>query len=189
MISFEPDMTVRWACRAGDYMLWASYQGPLSDPNNSYIVVDVWELRDGNFVTITNRYSDLPDWFDLHPLEVSGGLVEWMRRRLDAGYEPDDPIDGPNLWRIRAGDRVAWVGAPRGGVDGEGSVLGLLNFNVDVLIYGEPLDISRGFPYFGGFDQKDQSAESIRLAREGWKAICSLGEPRIAAADPQWRLG
>ena len=131
MISFEPDMTVRWACRAGDYMLWASYQGPLSDPNNPYIVADVWELRDGNFVTITNRHSDLPDWFDLHPLEVSGGLVEWMGRRLDAGYEPDDPMDGPNLWRIRAGDRVAWVGDPRGGVDGEGSVLGLLNFNVD----------------------------------------------------------
>ena len=189
MISFRPDMTLRWACRAGEYMLWASCQGPLSGSSNPYGVADVWELRDGNFVTITNRNFDLPDWFDLHPLEVSGRLVEWMRRRLDAGYEPNDPMDGPNLWRIRAGDRVAWVGTPRGGVDGEGPVLGLLNFNADALVYGEPLEISRGFPTFGGFEQKDQSEERVRLAREDWKAICSLGEPRIVAADPQWRLG
>ena len=189
MISFESDMTVRWARREGDYILWASYRGPFYGSGESYTVADVWELCDGNFVTITNRHCDLPDWFDLHPLEVSGQLVEWMRKRVDAGYEPDEPIDGPNLWRVRTGDRVAWVGAPRKGVDEKGLVLGLLNFNVDVLIYGEPFDISRGFPIFGGFDGEDQSEESIRFAHEGWKAICSLGEPRTAAADLQWRLG
>ena len=144
MISFEHDMTVRWACRPGDYMLWASFRGLLSDPDNPYNPADAWALRNGNFVTITNRRFDLPDGFDLHPSEVSGRLVGWMMQRLDEGYDPDDPIDGPNLWRVRAGDRVAWMGDPRGGVDGDGLVLGLLNFNVDALIYGEPLDILRG---------------------------------------------
>ena len=108
-------------------------------------------------------------------------------RRLDAGYEPDNYIDGPNLWRVRAGDRVVWVGDPRGGVDGNGHVLGLLTFDVDALVYGEPLlDIFRGF---GWFEEKDESQESKGLIREGWKAIRSLGIPRTIAADSQWALG
>ena len=186
MISFERDMTVLWACRSGDYMLWASFRGLLSNPGNQYNPADAWALRDGNFVTITNRRSDLPNGFDLHPSEVCGELVEWMMRRLDAGYEPDDPIDGPNLWRVLAGDRVAWVGDPRGGVDGDGPVLGLLTFNVDALVYGDRLDISRGF---GWFEERDESEESKQLIGEGWKAIRSLGTPRTAAGDSQWALG
>ena len=102
-------MTVLWACRSGDYMLWASFRGLLSNPGNQYNPADAWALRDGNFVTITNRRSDLPNGFDLHPSEVCGQLVEWMMRRLDAGYEPDDPIDGPNLW-ASSGGRPRGVG-------------------------------------------------------------------------------
>ena len=185
MNSFEHDTTVRWACRSGDYVLWASYRGLLSNPGNQYNLTDAWALREGNFVTITNRRSDLPDGFDLHPSEVSGQLVEWMMRRLNAGYEPDDPIDGPNLWRVRAGDRVAWVGDPREGIDGDGPVLGLLTFNVDALVYGERLDISCGF---GWFEEKDESVESKRLIEEGWKAIRSLGTPHTVAGD-SWALG
>ena len=180
-------MTVRWACRSGDYILWASFRGLLSDPDYQYDLADAWALRDGNFVTITNRRSDFPNGFDLHPTEVCGKLVEWMMCRLDAGYEPEDCIDGPNLWRVRAGDRVVWVGDPRGGVDGNGNVLGLLTFDVDALVYGEPLlDIFRGF---GWFEEKDESQESKELIREGWKAIRSLGTPRTIAADTQWALG
>ena len=107
-------------------------------------------------------------------------------RRLDAGFEPDDPIDGPNLWRVRAGDRVAWVGDPRGGVAGDGPVLELLTFDVDALVYGERLDIYRGF---GWFEEKDESEESKRLLGEGWQVILSLGTPHAAAGDSQWALG
>lgn len=109
-----------------------------------------------------------------------------MMRRLDAGYEPDTPMDGPNLWRVRAGDRVVWVGDPRGGVDGDGPVLDLVTFNVDALVYGEPLDVFRGF---GWFEDKGKARESERLIEEGWKAIHSLGTPRTVAADSQWALG
>ena len=67
MISFGSDMTLGWACRAGDYVFWARFQGVLSSPGNEYKAFDIWELRDGNSLTITNRRSDLPGWFDLHP--------------------------------------------------------------------------------------------------------------------------
>ena len=186
MSSFVHDMTVRWACRAGDYVLWANFIGLFSSLGKQYKPADAWALRDGNFVTITNRPSDFPDGFDLHPSEVSGQLVGWMMQRLSAGYEPEEPIDAPNLWRVRAGDRVAWVGAPRGGVDADGPVLGLLNFDVDALVYGEPLDILLGF---GGVEEKDESEEKVRLLREAWKAICNLGTPNTAAGDDRWGLG
>lgn len=186
MISFERDTTVRWACRSGDYVLWTSFRGLFSTPGDQYNMADAWALRDGNFVTITNRRPDFPNGFDLHPSEVCGRLVEWMMRRLDEGYEPDAPIDGPNLWRVRAGDRVVWVGDPRGGVDGDGPVLDLVTFNVDALVYGEPLEFPRGF---GWFEEKDKARENERLIEEGWKAIQSLGTPHTVAADSQWALG
>src|SRR4029077_3432919 len=118
MISFHSDMTLRWSCRSGDYVFWARFQGIFSSsPGNYYKIADVWELRDGNFVTVTNRHADLPDWFDLYPTEVSGPLsCLWMMKRLEGGYKPKEPIEGPNIWRVFAGDRVVWVGGKRGGV-------------------------------------------------------------------------
>jgi len=92
VISFGSDMTLRWACRAGDYVFWARFQGKLSCLGNEYKVFDIWELRDGYSVTIANRRSDLPDWFGLHPLEVSGPLAEWMKNRLDEGYDLQEQI-------------------------------------------------------------------------------------------------
>ncbi len=63
MVSFGSDMTLRWTCRAGDYVLWARLQNIFSVSGNEYYkIADLWELCDGNFVTITNRHSDLPDW-------------------------------------------------------------------------------------------------------------------------------
>jgi hypothetical protein len=189
LISFNSDTTLRWACRTGDYILWARFQGVFSPPGDEYKIADIWELVDGNFVTITNRLSDLPDWFDLHPLEVSGPFVLSMQKRLNDGYNPQEPIDGPNLWRLFAGDRLVWVGPDRKGVDSENGVLGLVDFRENALVYGEPFDISDGFPSFGGFDQGKPSPGGVRLCRDAWKALSRLGLPRTAAADNKWNIG
>jgi hypothetical protein len=190
MISFEPDMTLRWPCRAGDYVFWARCQGIFSSPGNEYKLADIWELRDGDFITITNRQVDLPSWFDLHPLEVSGSLVSWMKKRRGERYKPQQPIQGPNIWRIFAGDRIVWVGPNRGGVRSEEEgVLGVVDFKENALVYGEPFDLSGMFPAFGGFDRGEVSPEGARLCGAGWDALNRLGLPRVAAADDQWRMG
>ncbi len=189
MISFGSDRTLRWACRSGDYVFWARFQGMFSSPGNEYKIADIWELRDGNIVTITNRRVDLPEWFDLHPLEVSGSLVWWMKERLDGGYKPEEPIDGANIWRVFAGDRVVWVGPKRDGVESENGVLGLVDFKDNALVYGEPFDLSGAFPTFGGFDRGERSPEGARLCRAGWDAVNQIGLPSVAAADDQWRIG
>lgn len=182
-------MTLRWACRAGDYLIWAKFQGIFSSPVKAYEVADIWELRDGNFVTITNRQLDLPDWFDLHPLEVSGHLVRWMMNRVEEGYAPQEQIEGPNLWRLFVGDRIVWVGPSRGGVQSENGVLELVDFKENALVYGEPFDLSGEVPWFGGFEKSEQSSEGKKFCRAGWDALNRLGIPRTEAADHQWHIG
>jgi hypothetical protein len=69
-------------------------------------IVDVWQMPDGAFVTITDRWQDFPDWFDLHPLAVKDRLVPWMQKRLEAANYPKEPLDGPTIWRLKGGDRI-----------------------------------------------------------------------------------
>lgn len=189
MISFMSDMTLRWACRQGDYFLWTKSQGIYSPEGGNYKIKDIWEFKDGNFLTITNRRVDLPDWFDLHPLEVSNSLVPWMQKRLDEGYEPQEPIDGPNLWRVFAGDRIVWVGPHRSGVHSENGVLEIVDFKENALVYGEPLEFLEGFPVFGGFTEDELSKEGVRLCRAGLSALNNLGPPRIISTEGQWSIG
>jgi len=170
-------------------MLWGKFQGIFSARGHEFKLVDIWELRDGNFVTITNRLADLPYGFDLHPLEVSGPLTGWMMRRLDEGYKPEAPMEGPNLWRMLAGDRLVWVGPPRGGVVCENGILGLVTFGENALVYGEPFDFSGDFPWFGGFERDQIPPDAAALCRRGWDAAVELGLPREASADGKWSIG
>ena len=88
-----------------------------------------------------------------------------------------------------AGDRIVWVGPSRGGVHSEDSVLGLVDFNENALVYGEPFDRSSGPSTSGGFDRVQPSSEGAGLCKVGWNALNRLGLPRTASADDQWRIG
>src|SRR5579859_4346987 len=108
VITFGHDTTMHWPCRRGDFLLWLESPGLFAKEPS---MADFWEMRDGDFVTITNRADDLPTWFELHPSEAQGDLVQVLMAKLNAGWQPpDEPMDGSNLWRLKAGDRLAWVG-------------------------------------------------------------------------------
>ena len=186
---FGKDTTIKLSCRAGDYLLWCGFKGIFSPENDQYTVNDIWQLTDGDFVTITNRQVDLPSWFELHPLEVFNSLVCWMKKKLDSGYQPGEIIDGPNIWRALAGDRLVWVGEKRQGVEFNNGVLSVITFSENAAIIGEPYSDYDGFPHFGGFDQQKQSQEDMILCRNGWNAISELGTPRSASADGKWTIG
>jgi hypothetical protein len=183
------DLTTRLSCRAGDYLIWCGCKGLFASQKNQYDINDIWQLSDSNFVTITNRQVDLPSWFELHPLEVSGSLVYWMKKKLDSGFEAGEIIEGPNIWRVLAGDRLVWVGKKRSGLDFEIGVLSIFTFNENAVIIGEPFSESDGLPSFGGFDEAKQSMEDINLCRNGWEAMLKLGAPRIVSADNKWTIG
>ena len=175
------DFTARWSCRQGDYLLLLRPDHPFEGMREDAKILDVWSMGDEASVTITNRWQDFPPWFDLHPLEVSGQLIPWMRKRIEARDYPQEPIDGPNIWRVKGGDRIVWVGLPKlsqAFVDG---VLGIVDCRAAVAVLGHHPDGPSAFMNF------EQSPSSIALCTAGLQAARSLGLPRVFA--PEWRLG
>jgi hypothetical protein len=157
------------------------------DPSKSVLIRDIWEMREGNQVTITNRYEDIPGWFTLHPLEVCNRFIQPMQKLLDSGYDPPDPLEGANIWRLKAGDRLAWVGKLGPGSPQKGPII--VDFKECALVIGED---ARGitldsFLTFGAMTKDKQSPEGITMVREAIKAVFQLGMPRSYA--PEWKLG
>jgi hypothetical protein len=193
LCSFKADMTLRWPCRRGDFFIWFGWKGLFSmfedDPSKAVLIRDMWEMRDGDHVTITNRYEDIPEWFALHPLEVCNRLMRPMKKLLDNGYDPPDPLEGANIWRIKAGDRLAWVGKPRPGLPQQGPILSLIDFRETALVIGENAGgiTMDNFYTFGGLTKDQQNPEEITMVREAIKSVLQLGMPRTFT--PEWKLG
>lgn len=186
---FRKDTTFKWPCRSGDYIIWFRCNGIFSPKGDQYSVNDVWQLKDGDSITLTNRRVDLPSWFELHPLEVSGSSVSWMMKKLKSGYEPKEIIESSNIWRAMMGDRLVWVGKPRHGVESNNGILSIVTFNKNAIIIGEPFAEYDGLPVFGGFDLKKQPKDDLLLCRNGYHAVSKLGTPRSVSAGGKWTIG
>jgi hypothetical protein len=183
--TFKSEATIRWECMLGDYILWLSPKNLLSA--ESFSIVDMWQLKSGDVVTITNKVADFPSWFELHPTETSGRLAIWMGRRLRAGYKPKDIMDVPNLWRIRAGDRLVWVGPIRPWLLTENGVLGLIDIRTCALAIGESEKGSETL-FFGPVNLDGLPLEDAALCESGIAEVKKLGMPRIINAN-KWALG
>jgi hypothetical protein len=174
------NFSARWFFRQGDYLFWFR-RDPISSPRAEAQILDVWSPSNESFVTITNRWQDFPSWFDLHPREVCNSLLGWMRSRIQARDYPEEPIDGPNIWRAKGGDRIVWVGPPRIGqaiVDG---VLGILDCRAAVAVLGDHPDGLLAFMEF------KPSQSGVALGSAALRAERSLRIPR--EFDAEWLLG
>jgi len=175
------DATIRLAVRAGEYLLWVVTESLFNaDSESGWTVADFWQFRDGDSVTITNRWADLPVWFELHPLEVGGRAVFEMTKKLSEGDRPTDRTDGPNVWRVRAGDRLAWVAiSPR-----TCEVRQVYDFRNCVLVLGE--SNRREIEVFGAPDD-DPTTQITEGMRAGFLAAARLGMPRTVSTE--WLFG
>ena len=186
IVSFRRDMTLRWPCRRGDFLMWFGYQKIFSGPE-AIQCYDLWEMRDGCHVTITNRLEDLPPWFRLHPTEICDSFVYKLREKVERGDYPNEPLDGPNLWRLKSGDRLAWVGADRGERQAVNGILAIVDCRDCALLVGEA---GRG-----GLEDSLVSARQRRrnetrgriICQAAVKAVKGLGVPRTWG--PEWMLG
>jgi hypothetical protein len=187
IIRFTQDMTVRWSCRQGDFLLWMRYPNILSG-RESIKIRDLWEMQDGSHVTITNRPEDLPPWFELHPTEVCNRLAYKMMAEMEKGYEPHEPVDGPNLWRLKSGDRVAWVGADRPERRSAQGILAILDCGECALAVGSAnWDSVREFAGFGAPTTPEMKPEDVTRCRAAVEVAKQLGLPRTW--EPEWQLG
>jgi len=186
---FGKDTTIRLSCRAGDYLIWCGFKGISSRADNPYGVNELWQLADGDFFTITNRFVDLPAWFELHPLETSASLARRLYGgSMSANRTSGEMRHGPNIWRVSAGDRLVWVGEQRAGVEFDNGVLSVTTFNDNAIVIGEPILFEDGLPKFGGFGKRENSPVSLMLCRRGLEAVKELGLPR-QIREGNWTLG
>jgi hypothetical protein len=148
----------------------------------------MWELRDGDYVTITSRIQDLPPWFELHLTEAHGVIALQMIAKLNEGYQPGEVMDGPNLWRIPAGDRLAWVGLSRPGRTSDEGILRILDFDEPALAAGETTRAVnlKGFVEFGSLTTRENPA-GIAMCRAATKRVRAMGAPRRVGVH--WGLG
>jgi len=188
IVRFDRAMTNRWEACYGGILIWFRPGGFLQLEEEDWTVIDLWPLSEGHSVTITNAREDLPDWFELHPTETSGSLAREMLKRLDEGYQPGEIMDASNLWRVMAGDRLAWIGASRTGLESIGGILTIVDFRCCALVVGETdaKDIDQ-FIAFGTPSRLDDPG-AISLARHAATVIRGMGPPSVRG-EPPWTLG
>jgi hypothetical protein len=58
-----------------------------------------------------------------------------MQAKLQGGYQPNEAIDGRNLWRVRTGDRVVWIES--GDAHNGDLSQTLVALNSNALVFGE----------------------------------------------------
>lgn len=183
---FRRNETLRLSCRFGELIVWL---GPDSGPSLNTLSVwsvrDFWQMRDGDFVTITNRLSDLPCWVELHSTETAERAAIEMMQRLRDGYKPSDEMNGTNIWRIKAGDRLVWVTLN----DHQQSVRSVLGFRACALAVGENSNASFEQLMFFGAPDQDESKQAAYTAalKTGFDAAVAIGAARLLATE--WRFG
>ena len=142
-------------------------------------------MKDGDFITVTNRLCDLPAWFRLHPLEIAG--IQTLREyepRLNAKDYPDEPIDGPNIWRVLAGDQLVWVSM----TDSGSPVLEILHLRCCAAVVGDNCSGELDeIALFGAPAGENLSPETQSAWRAGIGAAVEMGAPRVLSAE--WRFG
>jgi hypothetical protein len=188
IVRFTRDMTVLWPCRRGDFLLWLGYRDLSSGPGELQCH-DFWEMRDGYRVTFTNRLEDLSPGFQLHPTEVCNSFAYRLMPKIEKGDYPDEPISGPNLWKLRSGDRVAWVGEERPGRRSVTGVLAILDCDECALAVGEG-DKEKGLEGFIGFGRPSTPTmrpTDVVRCQAAVRAVKQLGLPRTWG--PEWVLG
>ncbi len=95
----------------GDVLFWLK-RG--EDGQGTYSPVDFWCGRTGKSVRAAFEWNRLPDWFVLSVSEAAGTLVDRFRKAEVLEDEvSSEPMSGNGLWKVCAGDKLAFLCAPR----------------------------------------------------------------------------
>lgn len=183
----KEDTTVLLPCRQGDHLLWIR-SSDLFSPDGDLQIVDLWEFRPGDSVTITNRYDDLPEWFELTPGEARGHAAYALQPKVKAGETPDTPLEGANIWRVLAGDRLAWIGHSRPGNPADEGILTVFDCATCCLAAGQPRGGSlEDWQTFGALSTSEPDADALEATRRALDIVRVMG-PGSVRLDG-WAIG
>jgi hypothetical protein len=182
---FCENQTVRWSAKEGQILLWITPRSFLvSDKPEGWTISDFWCPREEDSVMITNRQADLPPWFELHPYDVSGQDLSFgAHLRIMGSDKPQTPMNGPNIWRPKAGDRLVWVD-----VNSDSQpVIEIIDLKKNALVLGEAANPTfESLGTFGVPPGDRASSKMIRVVRQGLFEAAKLGCCDIFAEE--WRF-
>src|SRR5690242_11463279 len=108
-----------------------------------------------------------------------------MMAKIENRDYPNEPMCGPNLWRRKSGDRLAWVGEDRPERRSRNGILAILDCQYAVLAVGK--EDRGGLEEFIGFGRptaQDMKPGDVVRCRAAVKVVKELGIPRTWA--PEW---
>ena len=188
VLRFSLDTTLIWACRKGDFILWCHCKGFSGGPKDWYTIADVWEMKDGDRVTISNRLQDLPPWFKIHHSETCNALVDQIIKKIKEGYKATEIMEGPAIWRIMSSDCVAWIGKSRTGYKEQDGILQIIDFQTCALMTGDANDPSfESFMDFGTLTDEGQNSKNAYRCRKAFEVVKQVGYPNVLSGE--WALG
>lgn len=171
----KEDTTVLLPCRKGDHLLWLR-GNDLFSPDGDPQIVDLWEFRLADLVTITNRYDDLPEWFELTPGEARGHAAYALQPKVKAGDTPDTPLEGANIWRVLAGDGLAWIGHSRPGNPAEEGILAVFDCATYCLVTRQPRGGSlEDWQAFGALSTSEPQPDALEATRRALDIVRAMG--------------
>ena len=124
----------------------------------------------------------------MHPTKVCDALVFEMPKKLESGYQPGEIMDGPIIWRLKAGDRLVWVGESRPGRKAVDRALAILECRRCALAVGESnRSGSEEWLAFGSLLHPELTPCELARTRAAVEEVRKLGMPRTIVL--QWALG
>lgn len=184
-VAFNKDTSMRFSFRSGDKLIWFRFKNIFA--TESLTIVDLWKLSDGDHALLTNRWEDIPSWFELHPTEVQNSFAYKMIEKLNNSYKPGEIMDGPNIWRVNAGDTIVWLGKSRSDIQAIEGVLSVIKFNCNALLLGESTHYNSVEEMYGFGSMQEYSEDEVKEVRNVAEKLRGEGIPRTYSME--WRLG
>jgi len=176
---------MRLSFRTGDILIWMRFNNIFSE--DSLSIRDVWQLKAGDFATLTNRWDDIPSWFELFPTEATNTFSSKMLKKIEEGYKPKQKMEGPNIWKVNSGDTIVWIGKSRPDMKEEDGALSIIRFNEDAIVLGESISFSSIGDALGFGGISEYSEEEVKKVRHIFEKVREEGIPRIYSTE--WGLG
>lgn len=149
-------------------------------------VLDFWVMDGGEEFTITSQEEHFPPGFELHYSEARNTHVPIVSRRIKERGHPGEVMLSPNLWRVRAGDRVVLIGERpwrEGGV-----LFSVYDFSECALVFWMFEDGEWPEPE----EMLERGSKQYKEPQIGWgkaavQKVTAMGFPASFSED--WRLG
>lgn len=103
-------MTLRWEDLEHTLVLWFSQKSPIRNWSRENLAInDFWIMAQYESIFATCDRKEVPSWFKLHGTDLTHFSLAAALRSAQSGMLDTQPTGGPDVWRVRAGDRIAVI--------------------------------------------------------------------------------